>query len=587
MTAPGPPRTFRFADFELDVAAYVLRRRGQPVRIERRPMDLLILLVERRGELVPRPDIVARLWGPGVFVDAEMGVNTAIRKIRQVLGDAPESPAFIETVPARGYRFIADVESGDSARAAADSQVTLAVLPFENLDRITEHEYLADGFTEEATTALGQIDPQRLSVIGRTSVLTYKHTTRSLAEIGRELGATYIVEGSIRAEGPRYRVTARLVRAADQVQAWSASFDSEPNSMLEFQRQLSTAIAEQIRLRLSSDRLGALEHRQSRSPGAYDLYLRGRHLWNQLTPATNRAAVEHYARATEIDPTYSLAWAGLADAFAASPMNADARPLDFWPRARQAAAHAVESGPDIAESQTCQAMVNYWLDWEWIRAEAGYRRAIDLDPGYALAHRMLGVLLATAGRHQDAAARLKRARELDPLQPMMYALSAHASFLARDVATGLEFARQAVVIGPSFWIGYYQLAWAYERLGRPGAALEALEKADAVSGGNSKMISLRGYVLATSGRRYEAEDVLRTLETIAHERYVPPYAVALVHAGLGHADRALDWLRHAYDVRDVHLIWLPMDPKWDPLRNEVSFQRLLDRCGFTPPADVR
>jgi TolB-like protein/Flp pilus assembly protein TadD len=516
-----------------------------------------------------------------------MGVNTAIRKIRQVLGDTPESPAFIETVPGRGYRFIADVESAESGHGSGDLPVTLAVLPFTNLDRVAEHEYLADGFTEEATTALGQIDPQRLSVLGRTSVLIYRHTTRSLAEIGRELGATYIVEGSIRTEGRRNRVTARLVRAADQVQIWSASFDSEPSSMLEFQRQLSTAIAEQIRLRLSPDRLGALEHRQSRSSVAYDLYLRGRHLWNQLTPATNRAAVEHFARATEIDPAYSLAWAGLADAFTASPMNADARPLDFWPRARHAAENAVASGPDIAESQTCQAMVGYWFDWEWAAAEAAYRRAIDLDPSYALAHRMLGVLLATAGRHPEAATCLKRARELDPLQPMMYALSAHAALLARDVATGLEFARQATVIGPSFWIGYYQLAWAYERLGRADASLEALAQADVVSGGNSKMISLRGYVLATSGRRSEAEGVLRTLETIVQDRYVPPYALALVHAGLGQWDRALDWLRHAYDVRDVHLIWLPTDPKWDPLRSDASFQRLLDRCGFTTPADVR
>lgn len=454
MNAPSSSRTFTFADFELDVAAYTLRRRGQPIRIERRPMDLLILLVERRRQLVLRGDIVERLWGQGVFVDAEMGVNTAIRKVRQALGDAPEAPTFIETVPGRGYRFIASVHSEEPQLAADAPRLTLAVLPFENIDGVSERNYLADGFTEEATTALGQIDPNRLSVIGRTSVLTYKHTTQSLAEIGRELGATYLVEGSIRTEGRRYRVTARLVRAADQVQVWSASFDSEPNSMLEFQRQLSTAIAEQIRVRLSSDRLGALEQRQSRSPGAYDLYLRGRYLWNQLTPATNRAAVDHYARATEIDPAYSLAWAGLADAFAASPMNADAPPLEFWPRARQAADRAVASGPDIAESQTCKGMVSYWLDWEWPAAEAAYRRAIDLDPSYALAHRMLGVLLATIGRHGEAAACMRRARELDPLQPMMYALSAHAALLARDVAAGLEFARQATAIGPSFWIGY-------------------------------------------------------------------------------------------------------------------------------------
>ena len=341
----GSAHTLRFGEFELDVAGYCLRRRGQSIRLERRPMDSIDPLVERRRELVSRTEIIERLWGDGVFVDAEMGINTAMRKVRQVLGDAPATATFIETVSGRGYRFIADVEVADAPLTVGSTTSTLAVLPFENLGAAQEHDYLADGFTEEATTALGQIHPEHLSVIGRMSVLSYRRTTKSLAEIGRELGATYLVEGSIRAEGRRWRVTAKLIRASDQVQVWSASFDSEPSSILEFQRQLSTAIAEQIRVRLSPDRLGALNRRQSKSVEAYDLYLRGRYLWNQLTPGTNRAAVEHYARATELDPEYSLARAGLADAFTASPINADAPPLEVWPRAREAAAHAVASGP--------------------------------------------------------------------------------------------------------------------------------------------------------------------------------------------------------------------------------------------------
>jgi TolB-like protein/Flp pilus assembly protein TadD len=584
---PRSPHTFRFGDFELDIAAYSLRRKAQPIRLERRPMDLLILLLERRGELVSRTEIVERLWGDGVFVDAEMGINTAIRKVRQVLGDTPETPAFIETVSGRGYRFVAVVEVDDAPQAAGPAALTLAVLPFENLGAAQEHDYLADGFTEEATTALGQIDPEHLSVIGRTSVLSYKRTTKSLAEIGRELGVTYLVEGSIRAEDRRWRVTVRLIRAADQVQIWSASFDSEPSSMLEFQRQLSTAIAEQIRLRLSPDRLGALKRRQSKSVEAYDLYLRGRSLWNQFTPRTNRAAVEHYARATELDPEYSLAWSGLTDAFASSPINADAPPLEECPRARDAAARAIASGPDIAESQTSRALVSYWCDWDWAAAEAAYRKAIALDPSYALAHRMLGVLLATIGRHDEARSCLARARELDPLHPMMYALSAHVALLARDHAAGLEFARQATVVGPAFWIGFFQLAWAHERLGDLEAALDALQRAEASSGGNSKMISLRGYILAKAGRRNEAEQVLGALDAISQQRYVPPYAIALVHAGLGRHERAVDWLQHAYNVRDVHLVWLPMDPKWDPLRDEPSFVRLLERCGFRDAAAMR
>ena len=582
MPPSDAPGIFRFGEFELDVAGYALRQGGQPVRLERRPMDLLILLVERHGDLVSRADIVARLWGSDVFVDADMGVNTAIRKIRQVLADPSEAPAFVETVSGKGYRFIAAVEAVQPPVAPAPTRaITLAVLPFDNLGALPEHDYLADGFTEEATTALGRIDPDHLSVIGRTSMLTYKRTTKSLAAIGRELGATYLLEGSIRAEGKRWRVTSKLIRASDQVQVWSAAFDSEPSSMLEFQRELSIAIAELIRLRLSPERLTALEHRQSKRPDAYDLYLRGRHYWNQLTPITNRRAVEHFARATAIDPDYSLAWSGLAVAFAASPMNADAAPLDMWPRAREAAAHAVGTGPDIAESQASQGVVAYWLDWDWQRSEAAFKKAIELDPSYAFAHRMLGVLLGTAGRHAGARDAMRRARELDPLEPMNHALSAHIALLARDYKTGLEFARQATVVGPAFWIGHFQLAWAYERMGQLQPALDALRDAEASSGGNSKTLSLRGYILATSGRRDDADRVLGTLEAIAGERYVPPYARALVHAGLGNREQAMQLLEQAYAVRDVHLIWLPMDPKWDLLRTEKAFLRLIDRCGFT------
>jgi len=291
--------------------------------------------------------------------------------------------------------------------------------------------------------------------------------------------------------------------------------------------------------------------------------------------------VEHFARATELDPEYSLAWSGLADALSASPINADAPPLDVWPRARDAAAHAVGSGPDIAESQTSQGMVHYWLDWDWSGSEAAYRKALVLDPSSAHAYCLLGVLLGTAGRHAEARAAMQHARELDPIQPINHALSAHVALLARDYSAGLEFARHATVVGPAFWIGYFQLAWAHERLGNMELALEALKDAETFSSGNSKMISLRGYILATAGRRNEAAEVLSTLEAIAHERYVPPYAFALICAGLERREQALEWLEHAYTVRDVHLIWLPMDARWDAFRTESAFVRLIERCRFT------
>lgn len=580
MAPPDPPSTLRFGDFEIDRAAFLLRHRGRAVRIERRPMELLLLLLERRGTLVTRAEIAGRLWGPDVFVDQDIALNTAVKKLRQALHDSVGAPAFIETVTGKGYRFVAPVQEV----APEGRPAILAVLPFANVGGQAAHDYIADGFTDEAIAALGQIDPGRLRVIGRTSVMRFKGAATSLRAIGEELGASHILESSIRAEASRWRITATLIRLPEQTPLWSASYDSEPTHMLDFQRALCAAIAEQIRVRLDPGRLRALERRQSLDAEAYDLYLRGRHFWNQLTPETSRRAIECYTRAATLDAKFALAWSGLADAHAAAPITADAPTPAVWPRAREAVARAVAAAPDLSEVQTSVGFVNYWLNWDWPAAEAAYRRAIDLDPGYPLAPRMLGIVLAYLGRHAEALASMRRARELDPLYAMHHALSAHVALLAGAYHDGLQFARQAIAIDPGFWIGYFQFAQLQERTGEYDEALNALATGER-SNGNSKMLSLRGYILARLGRREQARQVLATLEAIARERYVPPYSMALIHLGLGEPDLVFEWLARALEVRDVHLIFLPVDPKWDPLRDDGRFRDLVARCGF--PAGPR
>jgi TolB-like protein/DNA-binding winged helix-turn-helix (wHTH) protein len=661
MVMSNSRETLRFRDFELDVAAYELRRRGRAIRLERQPMDILIMLVERRGLLVSRSDIVERLWGKDVFVDVETGVHTAIRKIRQALRDSPEDPVFVETISGKGYRFIApvevvpsalptvtvtspqsvpgpnqsngvinallEVESADSGGssmggvaqldrtravrlktshrvglgialcavaittaligwrglgdAAPASRVTLAVLPFENLSGDVDREYLADGLAEETIASVGQVDPEHVGVIGRTSIMTYKHTTKSLADIGRELGADYLVESSIRTEGRSLRVTSKLIRARDQVQIWSASYDREPSSLLGLQQELSTAIAEQVRVRLSPDQLSGLMHRQTQNPEAYDAYLRGRYLENRRTPEATARAIEQYERATALDPDYALAWSGLAFTYVAATLNSDGRPLDVGPRARDAAARAIRANPNLAEAHLAAGYVSYLIDWDWIAAEASFRRMISLDPGYATAHRMLGQVLSHTGRHSDAKAAMQRTRALEPLAALSHALSSQVAFQAREYSTAVEHARKAILIDSTFWIGYMQLGQAYEQMHKPDLALEALSDAARFSGGNSKAISLRGYILARTGRVNEARQVLTTLNAVASERYVPPYAMALMHAGLGEREAVFEWLEKAYAARDVHLIFLPVDPKWDPYRSDPRFRALLALCGFS------
>lgn len=654
----SPPATFRFGDFVLDVGECELRRLDRPVKLGRQAMDVLVLLVERQGQLVPRTEIAERLWGKDVFVDVETGVNTAISKIRQALRDSADEPRFIQTVPVRGYRFVAPVEvtppaaeialpaavppstelrdcvpasapadlkmqSADAPRlnpalvdrgtlgrypwlkqaavglfvlivttvgfaiwtderAVSSTRVSLAVLPFENVGDNPGREYVATGLTQDTSASLAQIDPGRLTVKGRT--WAYRGSTKTAAQIGRELGVDYLVESTIRGEGDRLRVTVTLIRVTDQEHVWSESYEREPTSLLGLEEDLSTAIAQQIRGRLAPQLRGPAL-RQTQNADAYDAYLRGRYLESRRTRVTNDAAIEQYERAVVLDPNYALAWSSLAFTYAGSVINGDARPLDMWPRARDAAAHAIRANPHLAEAQFVDGYVNWLMDWNWKAADTAFRLAIRLDPSNATFYRTLGHALSQSGRHGESATAMQRTRELEPLEAMSYALSAQTAFQARDYRAAIEYGRRSVLIDSTLWIGYSELAQAYAETGESELAFAALGDAARFSGNNSKTISLKGYLLAKNGRTAEAREVLSTLETDAKARYVPPYAMALVHAGLGDRDAAFDWLGQAYAARDVHLIYLPVDPKWDTYRADPRFTALLVRCGFTPATE--
>jgi len=619
-----PPReTYRFGEFELNLNTYELRRGDGRIHLERRPMDLLVLMLQRPGELITRDEIVAHIWGADVFIESESGVNTLIRKIRQALGDASDAPRFVETVPGRGYRFIAlpvaapalvpapvaaraseGVLTVDppaapswSARAsrawptltlvailaagwayfviARPSHVSLAVLPFENIGIEPDYEHLPNALHVDTIDALGQVDPEHIVVVSRGGTMKYIGSRQTSTEIGRELHVAYLVESSVRSENGVVRITSRLVRTSDQAQVWSASYDYEPRRMLEFQRELSAAIAEQISVRLSPARLEALARRHSADAEAMNLYHRGLDQWNHLTPASTQRAIEYYTRATERDPKYALAWAGIALAYAAAPINADAPAQPLIQKAREAAERAVQANGDLAEAATALGVFQFWLGWDWPAAEASFARAIEADPNYPLAQRMIGIARSHMGDHLQAASAMQRLRQLEPLTAMTHALSAQVAFNARDFPAAVEDANQAQLVDRAFWIARYQAAQALAAQGHYDRALEVIQP---VTGVNSKALSLQGYVFAKAGKTDDARRVLATLG--ARTSYVPPYAFALVHAGLGERDLSLSWLERAEKAHDVHLAALRVDVKWDDYRNDPRFIAVLERCNF-------
>ena len=587
-------------------------------------MDLLILMVRRRGELVERSEILERLWGTDVFIEADPAVNTLVRKIRQALRDSPDAPKFIETVAGKGYRFIAPLETLAQPEAvpveippdvqsrgkhpdrtvpgvvavaalllvsalgwwawnsrAAPERLRIAVLPFASVSLGADRHYLADALHEETIAALGQSQSERIEVVTRRSTLPYRETSKTPAQLAKELGADYLVECSLHGEQGRIRVVARLIRAKDQAEIWTDSYDDEPRSVLQFQRDLSMRIAQQVRRQLSPERLNALARRHSQDRDAFHLYLQGLDAWNQLKPPqTTERALGFYKRATEADPHYALPWSGLAIAYSAAPINGDADPRVMAREARRTAERAMTADPQLAEALAATGLVRFWFDWDWRDAEAKLRQAIAADPGYAFGRRLLGIVLSHAGRHEEARDHMRRLLALEPTYEMNWALRAQVAFNARQYAEAVEAVRQGSAFVPGFWIADYQLAMAEEQLGRPDSALQTLAPHLATGRANSKLVALQGYILAKTGRRQEALDVLLSLEARASTRYVPPYARALVYAGLGERTVAMDWLERAYADRDVHLSALATDPKWDDYRKNPRFMDLLRRCGF-------
>ncbi|HUI62771.1 MAG TPA: winged helix-turn-helix domain-containing protein, partial [Steroidobacteraceae bacterium] len=534
--------------------------------------------------LVRHEDALREIWGPNVVIEGDAALYTAIRKVRRALGDQPSKPSWIETVPRKGYRFLARAEARSEnptppASTASPARSVLAVLPLENLSGDPRRNYFSDGLTEQLISELGRCSPQELGVIARTSVLRYAGTHKSIAEIAVELGADYLIEGSVRHERSRARITLQLIRASDQMHVWSESFDRPLERILQVQAEIGQAVAEQIRLKLAVPNT----HVPAVDPDVYDRFLRGSQLRDQRTGPAIRRAIQHFEGALAGDAGYAPAWAGLAMCYATLAITSDARPKDSFGAAREAAQRALALNGALPEAHVAYGVVQFWYEWNWRAAEQAFRRAAVLNPSDSSARMFLAHLHSNLARHGEAIAEIRAARRLDPVSPILNTHEGQFLYHARRYDEARLPLERVLELMPRFWVARIVLGKLHGVCGRTRRALGEFLKAQRYSFSNTEATALRGYTLGASGNAARARAVLRSLESRSRRRYVPPVPRALVHLGLGEHATVLETLEEALQERDVRLTFLAIEPRWDPLRAHHAFDRVRERIGLPPP----
>jgi TolB-like protein/DNA-binding winged helix-turn-helix (wHTH) protein/Flp pilus assembly protein TadD len=616
-----------------------LRKQGRKVRLEGQPVQILICLLERSGELVTREELRGRLWPADTYVNFEHGLNAAVKRLRRALNDSADNPRFVETLPRRGYRFLAPVESvgagqdgpvvtevpPDKPESASEGppvakndhrvepvqwQLTwkkfgialllvfgilavwifrpknspspvirsLAVLPLENLSGDPSQDYFSDGMTDELITELGQISGLR--VISRTSVMTYKGARKSLPQIARELNVDAVVEGTVLRSREQVRITAQLILANADKHLWAQSYEGDVGETLALQKQVARAIAEQIRIELTPGERDALKSVKAVNAEAYEDYLKGRYFWNKRTADGLTKAVDYFNQAIEKDATYAQAYSGLADSYA---LLGDweygvLAPKEAYPRAKAAATKALELDSALGEAHISLAFSLDGFDWNFGAAETEFKRGIELNPGYATGHQWYAGHLILFGRSSEAIAEMKKAEDLDPLSLIIGADLAEDLLIAHRNDEAILQIRKAMDLDSNFALAHYQLGQAFLQKHRYNDAVGELQKAVSLSGGSTTSTSSLAYAYAASGRKNEAIKILTDLKNRPSERFSNAPEIALVYLGLDDKDQAMAWLETGYSERFNPGVL--MRPLFDPLRSDPRFQDLLHRIGL-------
>jgi TolB-like protein/DNA-binding winged helix-turn-helix (wHTH) protein/Tfp pilus assembly protein PilF len=634
------PPIVRFGTYEVALHSGELRKAGVKIRVQQQPMKLLETLLERPGEVVTREELRGRIWANESFGDFDQAVNIAIAKLRGALGDSAENPQYIETLPKRGYRFIAEVTVVDTdvptksqestagdrrgtepGHQLQDAELTvtsklrlwptrrvivvltlvlsllilavwlfhsrghpptgirsLAVLPLDNLSGDPTQDYFADGMTDELITDLAQI--RALRVISRTSVMGYKGVRKPLPEIARELNVDAVVEGTVLRSGDQVRITAQLIQAPADKHLWAESYEGNLRDTLALQKEVARNIAEQIRIEVTPREQAALKSGKAIDPEAYEAYLKGRYFWNKRTADGLKKAVDYFNQAIAKDPNYAAAYSGLADTYAllGDWQYAVMTPKEAMPRANAAAKKALEVDDSLGEAHASLAFCLDSFDWDFEAADREFRRAIELNPGYATAHHWYSWHLALLGRNSEAIAEMTKAENLDPLSLIINHDLAELFLIAHFSDESTEQSRKTIEMDPGFALAHNQLALVYLERHMIVEAIAELEKAIQLSGGSPTCIANLARAYAASGRRAEAVGLLNDLKKRSAPGNAYASEIAMIYAALGDKDQAMGWLEKAYEQRFNPSVLLR--PGFDPLCSDPRFQDLVHRIGL-------
>jgi TolB-like protein/tetratricopeptide (TPR) repeat protein len=585
-------RVVRFGQFEADLDAGQLRKRGVKIALRDQSFQVLASLLERPGQLVAREDLCRRLWRDEVFVDFERGLNTAVARLREALGDSADHPRFIETLPKRGYRFIADVHAAALA-AAIESPVRarLVVLPFLNLSGDPTQEYFSDAMTDEIITAVAGVAPEQLAVIARTTTMRYKGSNKDVARIGRELSVDYVVEGGVRRTEDQVAVTVQLIRTSDETHIFARKYETALAGVFGVHHDVAQAIARHIPAvagGLGSGG-GTMRRKPTADLAAYNEYLKGlAEMWKATPPSMARAK-QHFEAALARDPEFALACDSLAQLYWYLGFMGFAPSREMDRIGRFYVLRAIEIDPTLAETHALLSFYpkqkqydDHLSYYDWPASLRDVERARALNPNSPLVQLRYAIVLMILGRMEESAAQLKRALESDPLSLEVRAWTAEVLALGRHGEEALQHARRLVELEPEHFFSHAVLGQACLEMRNYDDSAAALREAVRFSGELPLMVGWLGLALGLGGHSADARAVLDRLHAVASERYVPPTSFAWTHLGLGDVDEAFVWMERALEAPDRMMAPIKSYSFLDPLRSDPRFAVLLRKMNLEP-----